>query len=213
LNPESFTTAATVLGAWALKNTLPLSSVPDHEDFGWGYEETDSELAFDNANGIVGLHYMSFPEWDINIPGYSSQPPYSVLIGALNAALTDGGRTFDGIPTAQMAAAVVASAPFDQSDLHQLSWHPYFWYANRLQQYPVAAYSTMAAGTYGLRIQYGVDNQIAEAEGDGLNLGGIFLDNTTNVFGNIENYRKSLWAYNAHGPLSFLWTGRGSSMS
>ena len=34
---------------------------------------------------------MSFPEWDINIPGYTGQPPYSVLIAALIAALGDGG--------------------------------------------------------------------------------------------------------------------------
>ena len=204
LNPGSFTTNATVQGAWALKNTLPLSSVPDHEDFGWGYEETDSELAFDNANGIVGLHYMSFPQWDINIPGYASQPPYSVLIGALTAALSDGGNGVDGIPKDEMAAAVVATAPYDTSDLHQLSWNSYYWYGNRLQMYPVLAYSTLPGSTYGLRKQYSVDNQIEEAEGYGNVLGGIFLDNTTYVFGNIENYRKSLWAYNK-GPLSFSY--------
>ena len=104
-----------------------------------------------------------------------------------------------------MAAAVVASAPFDQNDLHQLSWHGYFWYGNRLQMYPAAPYSTLSSGTYGLRMQYSVDNPIAYAEAHGNTLGGIFLDNTTYVFGNIENYRKSLWAYNAHGPLSFSY--------
>ncbi len=164
LNPDSFTTSATVLGAWALKNTQPLSSVADHEDFGWGYEETDSNLSFDNANGIVGLHYMSFPAWDINIPGYPSQPPYSVLVAALVAALSAGGNTVDGIPTAEMAAATVASAPYDENGLYQLSWHPYFWYGNRLQMYPVAAYSSLSGGIYDLRLEHSVDKQIERAE-------------------------------------------------
>ena len=205
LNPTSFTSAATVRGAWALKNTLPLSSVANHQDFGWGYEETDTDLGFDNANGIVGLHYMSFPAWDINIAGYPSQPPYSVLVAALAAAQGAGGNTVDGIPKADMADATVASAPHDENGLYPLSWHSYFWYGNRLQMYPVAAYSALSAGTADLRLQYSVDNQIEGAEDDGDVLGGIFLDNTTYVFGNIENYRKSLWAYNIHSPLSFSY--------
>ena len=57
-----------------------------------GYEEGDSNLAFDNANGIIGTHYLSFPEWDINISGYTSQPPYDVLVDTLNAALGSSGN-------------------------------------------------------------------------------------------------------------------------
>ncbi len=204
LNPASFTTSATVLGAWALGNTKPLSSVPNSGDFGWGYEEGNSNLAFDNAHGIVGTHYISCPAWEINISGYSSQPPYDVLVDTLNAALDSTGTTVDGIPTADMAAAVIASSPYDQDGLYQLSYNSYFWYGNKLQQYPVAAYSTMTNGVYPPRLQYSVDNQIASAQSDGNTLGGIFLDNTTSDFGNVENYRKSLWAYNK-GPLSFSY--------
>ncbi len=103
-----------------------------------------------------------------------------------------------------MAAAVIASSPYDQDGLYQLSYNSYFWYGNKLQQYPVAAYSTMTNGVYPPRLQYSVDNQIASAQSDGNTLGGIFLDNTTSDFGNVENYRKSLWAYN-NGPLSFSY--------
>ena len=204
LQPDAFTTAATTHGAWALDNTVPLNLIPDPEDFGWGYEEGDRNLAFDNANGIVGSHYMSFPEWDINISGYSSQPPYDVLVDTLNAALGSSGSTVDGTPTAAMAAAVIASSPYDQNGLYQLSYNPYFWYSNKLQMYPAMPYSTMANGTYPLRLQYSVDNQVAIAEDEGNTLGGVFLDNTTTVFGNIENYRKSLWAFH-NGPLSFSY--------
>jgi len=204
LQPDAFTTTATVHGAWALDNTKPLNLVPNPEDFGWGYEEGDSNLAFDNDHGIVGTHYISFPEWDINISGYSSQPPYDVLVDTLNDALGSSGTTVDGIPKATMAAAVIASSPYDQNDLYQLSYNTYFWYSNRLQQYPVAAYSTIANGVYDLHLEYSVDNQISHAEDQGNVLGGIFLDNTTSVFGNIENYRKLLWAYNK-GPLSFSY--------
>ncbi len=207
LNPDSFTTSATVLGAWELKNTQPLRNVLNPQDFGMGYEETNSELDFDNDNGVVGLHYLSFPEWEINISGYSSQPPYDVLVSTLNAALTDLGTTVDGVPKADMAAAVIASSPVDENGLYQLSYNTWFWFNNRLQMYPVVPYDTLPGGTYGLRRQYSVDNQIAAAQGAGNTLGGIFLDNTTSTFGNIENYRQDLWAYN-NGPLSFSYKTR-----
>ena len=124
----------------------------------------DSNLAFDNANGIIGMHYISPTEWDISIPGYpAGQPAYSVLIAALMTALGLPGVTVDSIPTAEMAAAVVASAPYDQNGLHQLSYNTYFWYGNRLQMYPAVPYSTLPGGTYHLLMEYSVDNQIEQA--------------------------------------------------
>ncbi len=208
LNSANFTSPATTRGAWAFPNTQLLSSIPNPQDFGWGYEEGHKELAFDNANGIVGMHYLSFPGWDINISGYTSQPPYSTLVSALNDALTSSSYTVDSTPTSTMAAAVIASSPYDENGLYHLSDTPYFWYGNRLQTYPVAPYSTLPGGTYPLRTRYSVDNQISMAQSQGNTLGGIFLDNTTFVFSNIENYRKSLWAYN-NGPLSFSYkTGK-----
>ena len=75
------------------------------------------------------------------------------------------------LPRPTMAAAVIASSPYDQNDLYQLSYNPYFWYGNQLQMYPAAPYSTMPSGTYPLRMQYSVDNQIANAEDQGNTLG------------------------------------------
>src|SRR5262249_1009091 len=131
--PASFTTSATDQGAWVVKGTHLLSSVPNPQDFGWGYEEGNGELAFDNANGITGLKYISAPEWHISFSGYTSQPPYNTLVSALNNALTSTSTTIDGIPTSTMAAAVIASSPYDENGLYQLSYSSYFWYTNTLQ--------------------------------------------------------------------------------
>src|SRR4030095_6904394 len=170
LNSNDFTTRATVQGAWVVTGGS-LSGIPNPQDFGWGYEEFDDELDFDNAHGIVGSHYVSPPNWYINISGYEQQPPYDVLVSTLQAALSDSGYTVDSIPTAQMAAATVASSPYDENDHYQLSWNSYYWYDNRLQKYPMMVFPSLSTGPYDLITKYCVDKRIDRAEGNGDTLG------------------------------------------
>src|SRR5262249_46402707 len=153
-------------GAWVIDDN-PLTGVPNPQDFGWGYEEGDFELDFDNAKGIVGTHYISPPNWWINFDGYNQQPPYDVLVDALLAALGDPGVTVDAIPTPERRAATVASPPYDENAPYQLSGTPSYWYGNRLQKYPTAPYPSMSDGPYPLITKYCVDDRIAEAEADG----------------------------------------------
>ncbi len=205
LNPDSFTTSATVLGAWALDNTKPLSSVPNPEDFGWGYEEGNGDLAFDNANGIIGTHYISFPEWDINISGYSSQPPYDVLVDTLmSCPRARAGRRWTAFPrptwpprwsllppTTRTASISSATTPTTGTAIGSRC-------TPSLLTRRCPAAPTRCACSTASTIRSPPPNPTATLSE------GIFLDNTTSVFGNIENYRKSLWAYN-NGPLSFSY--------
>jgi hypothetical protein len=206
LNPTSFTSTATLNGAWVLKRQHLLSTIPNPQDFGWGFEETNDELGFDNANGILGMNYVSPPSWQREYPGYSSQPPYSVLVAGLLSDLDDvGGLTEDSVPVPDMATAVINSSPYDVAGDYQLSYNPYFWSNGDHQMFPWFPFSTLPTpNRYSLLKQYSVDAQIAKAQAMGNHLDGIFMDNITEAFGNIENYRQSLWAYDP-GPLSFSY--------
>jgi IPT/TIG domain/S-layer homology domain len=206
LNPTSFTSTATLNGAWVLKRQHLLSTIPNPQDFGWGFEETNDELGFDNANGILGMNYVSPPSWQREYPGYSSQPPYSVLVAGLLSDLDDvGGLTEDSVPVPDMATAVINSSPYDAAQHYQLSYNPYFWSNGDHQMFPWFPFSTLPVpNRYSLLTQYSVDAQIAKAHAMGDHLDGIFMDNITEAFGNIENYRQSLWAYDP-GPLSFSY--------
>jgi hypothetical protein len=209
LNPSSFTSTTTKIGSWALENSSPLSSVPTPSDFGWAFEEGDGELAFDNANGILGLHYVDPSGWFRPFPGYTSQPSYSTLINTLNNDACCGtGSTTDSTPVTEMAQAVINSSPYNAAGNYEVLDNPYFWYNSYAQIYPVSPDPDIPAPSkYSVIKKYSVDNRISMAQSAGNTLGGIFLDDLTWVFSTLQNYRRPLWAY-SNSPLSFSYTTR-----
>jgi hypothetical protein len=208
LNPSSFSTPATALGAWVLGNSRPISSVPDWQDFGWEYHEQDDELNFDNSNGIQALHYINPSAWGRDFSEYEGveEIPYDVLIAALTSDLTSTKNTEDGVPVSKMAKAVFDTAPYDENGLQQLHYNGLFWRGTR-QYYPMLPDPEIPGGRYAIAKQYSVDARIAAAQNAGNTLDGIFLDNIGLTFANVENYRKSLWAH-LDTPLSFSYATR-----
>ncbi len=208
LNAAAFTTFAREQGAWVLGNRQPIQSVPDPQDFGWAYHEQDNELAFDNASGIVALHYVSPTAWTRKFPDHvgQPQPSYSILALAIENDLKDPVRlSEDGVPVSRMAASIMETAPYDQKGLYPLFYNSYYWRSGGgWQKYPMLPDPEMPESLYGIVKEYSVDNRISAAERAGRSLGGIFLDNISANFANIENYRKSLWAY-LDSPLSFSY--------
>jgi IPT/TIG domain-containing protein len=209
LNPAAFTSATSTTGAWELENSIPLSTVPNPQDFGFAFEEGDSELAFDNANGILGLHYVDPSGWFRPFPGYTTQPSYATLIATLLADAASGtGTTNDSTPVTEMAQAVINSSPYNQAGLYEVLDNPYFWYNGYAQIYPVSPDPNIPAPSiYSVIKKYRVDNRITIAQNSGNVLGGIFLDDLTWVFSSLENYRRPLWAY-SDLPLSFSYDSR-----
>jgi PKD repeat protein len=208
LNPSSFSTPATALGAWVLGNVRPIASVPDWEDFGWAYHEQDDELNFDNNNGIQALHYLNPTAWGRDFPQYQGDPevPYDVLMAALTSDLTSTKNTEDGVPVSKMARSVFDTAPFDENGLQQVHYNGIFFRGSR-QYYPMLPDPEIPNSRYGIAKQYSVDARITAAKNSGNTLHGIFLDNIGLTFANVENYRKSLWAY-LDTPLSFSYDTR-----
>ena len=209
LNPASFTTSASTLGAWVLASTRPISSVPDWQDFGWAYHEQDNELDFDNANGILALHYVNSAAWGRDFSQYAGQPqpPYSTLIAGLESELNSTGLTEDGVPASKMAQSVLDTAPHDENGRHRLDYNSFFWKPRGLQNYPMLPDPDIPGSRYGIVKQYSVDHRVSSAKGSGNPLDGIFLDNMGLTYANVENYRKSLWAY-LNTPLSFSYATR-----
>jgi len=201
LNPSSFTSNATTLGAWAATNVAPLSSVPSPLDFGWAYQEFDTELSFDNANGILGFHYLSPTSWTRKFPQYAgqSQPAYSILANTLVSDSQDlVDVTEDGVPVSTMATSVINTAPYDQNGLYQLGYNSYFWNVGGWQMYPMLPDPDIAGSRYWIAKQYSVDNRISAALSAGETLGGIFLDNVSSTFSNVKT------TANLSGPTSTL---------
>lgn len=210
LNPMNFTSSASALGAWAIANSVSLGSVPTPQDFGWAYDE-GGELHFDNANGIVGLHYVSPTSWTRKFSEYvgQPQPSYSILVAALQKDVNDLTRiTADSVPVSKMATSVIDTSPYDENGLQQLDYNGYYWRSSGgWQMYPTLPDPDIPGSRYDIVKQYSVDNQISGAQKYGNTLGGVFLDNITSNFGNVENYRKPLWAY-LNTPLSFSYATR-----
>ena len=208
LNPGPFTSTATLNGAWELGSSL--TSVSGWQDFGWGLDEAEN-LDFDNANGLLAMHYVDPSGWFRSFPTYAggSQPPYSVLISALTSdAATGTGTTVDGAPVKTMAQAVINSSPYNESSLYQVTAKPYFWYGSRQQIYPVLPDANIPApSTWSVLTKYCVDGRVSSAQSTGNHINGIFLDDITSTFGNVENHRRSLWAYSDR-PLTFSYTTR-----
>jgi PKD repeat protein len=209
LNPGSFSSATAKIGSWELENNNPLSTVPNSQDFGMAFEEGDGELAFDNAHGILGLHYVDPSGWFRPFPGYTSQPSYSTLINTLNNDACCGtGSTTDSTPVTEMAQAVINSSPYNAAGNYEVLDNPYFWYNSYAQIYPVSPDPDIPAPSkYSVIKKYSVDNRISAAQSAGNSLGGIFLDDLTWVFSTLENYRRPLWAY-SNVPLSFSYKTR-----
>jgi hypothetical protein len=210
LNPGNFTSTATLNGAWVLEGDTPLSTVPNWRDFGWGLDEA-GDLDFDNPNGIIGMHYVDPSGWFRSFPSYANgpQPPYSVLVSSLLADAASGtGTTVDGAPVKTMAQAVVNSSPFDETGQYQVDAKSYFWYGQRQQIYPVLPDPDIPAPSmWSMLTKYMVDNQASGAQSAGRHLDGIFLDDITSTFGNVENHRRALWAH-SDVPLTFSYATR-----
>jgi hypothetical protein len=212
LNPASFTSNAPVdKGAWVLLGTgNTLTSIPNSQDFGWGYNDGYGNIDFANAKGLLALHYVDPSGWFHRFPTYEGgpQPPYSVLSGTLNTEATSGtGGTTDSIPVKEMAQAVINSSPYNVAGLYQFSAKPYFWYKNTFQIYPVFADPDIPAPSmHSVIKKYSVDKRIDMATGSGNHLDGIFLDDVALV-SNLENHRRALWAYSSSPP-SFSYATR-----
>jgi hypothetical protein len=212
LNPASFTSNAPIdKGAWVLlgpDNTL--TSIPNSQDFGWGYNDGYGNIDFANDKGLLALHYVDPSGWFRRFPTYQGgpQPPYSVLVDTLNTEATSGtGGTTDGIPVKEMAQAVKNSSPYNEAGLYQFSAKAYFWYKNTFQIYPVFADPDIPAPSmHSVIKKYSVDGRIAMAAGSGNHLDGIFLDDVALV-SNLENHRRALWAHSSSPP-SFSYATR-----
>jgi IPT/TIG domain len=209
LNPASFTAVSAVRGSWVLQNNLSLTTVPNPQDFGWGFHEGDGELAFDDAHGFLGLHYIDSDGWFRLFPGYINQPSYSTIISTLsNDACCGAGYTVDSTPVTEMATAVINSSPYNAAGLYEVTDDPYFWYNGREQVYPVSPEPDIPAPSmYSVIKKYRVDNRISLAQSQGNTLGGFFLDDLTGLFPSLENYRRPHWAY-SDLPLSFSYVSR-----
>ncbi len=211
LDPSSFTSPLKLQGAWALPSGGTfLSEIPGFQDFGWGVEEGDpvQDIDFVNQNGILSFHYLNPMNWWRQFPGYTQQPSYDVIVSALNSDAASGtGSTVDGIPKKEMAQAVINSSPHNESALYHVIGF-YFWYSGDLQGYPVSPDSDVPAPSmWSVVKKYTVDERASLWENRGNHLDGIFLDNLTYPFANLENHRRALWAY-SDIPLTFSYKTR-----
>jgi hypothetical protein len=209
LNPASFTSPVTALGAWVIGDSV--TSVPNPQDFAWAYQEAVSQtsLPFDNTHNILALRYVDPSGWFRDFSPTTTQPSYDVLISTLNTDATSSTLyTTDSIPQKTMAQAVINSSPYNADGLYQVNAVPYFWYGKRYQIYPTDLDPDIPAPSlFSLLKQYSVDAQIAMWKGYGLTVNGIFLDDLSYVYTGLENYRRSLWAY-SDLPLSFSYASR-----
>ena len=221
LNPDPFGSPVTPQGAWALAGTgLSLAAVPNFQDFGWGFVEGTADVDFANGAGLQDFHYIESNAWFREFPGYTTQPPYDVVVSALeNDASSGTGYTVDLCPVSEMARAVINSSPYDPAGRYQISANPYFWYGGRLQVYPISGDPDIPAPSmWSVVTKYSVDEELAYLNDSGNSLAGLFLDDMTSIFSGVENYRRELWAYSDH-PLTFSYiTGQvtlpdGFSMS
>ena len=108
---------------------LTVTTVPKPKDFGWAFEEGDTDLAFDKVNGFLGLHYIDPPTWFRDFPSYTTQPSYSTLINTLtNDACCGTDDTVDSIPVTEMATAVINSSLYNQAGNYEVLDESYSWY-------------------------------------------------------------------------------------
>ena len=108
----------------------------------------------------------------------------------------------DGTPIKEMAQATMNSSPYNPSGQYQVHLKPKFWYAKRMQIYPVSPDPDIPAPSMWSAIKkYRVDTKL------GSTVDGIFLDDITQSFGNVENHRRALWAY-SDVPLTFSYASR-----
>ena len=188
LEPASFSSIAGVEGSWTLGNESALSGVVNSEDFGWGFLQGLSLVDVADANGLAAFHYVDPSGWFRGFPEYEGgpQPPYGVLVGALFTDAATGTRlTVDGTPIKEMAQATINSSPHDPTGLFQVHAKSHFWYANRLQIYPVSPDPDIPAPSMWSAIKkYRVDPRI------GSHIDGIFLDDISATFGNVKNHRR-----------------------
>jgi len=206
LEPASFASNSSIEGSWTLASRDTLGRVANSQDFGWGFLLPSNMGTLADSKGLATLHYVDPVGWFRNFPEYrgsTTPPPYGALVGALvSDAETGTGVTVDGTPINEMAQATINSSPFDPSGLYQVFANSYFWYGKRLHIYPVSPDPDIPAPSmWSVVKKYRVDTKL------GGTTDGIFLDDITATFGNVENHRRSLWAH-SDLPLSFSYTSR-----
>jgi hypothetical protein len=212
LNPFGFVSPVSVAkGSWVIPaGGSTISTVQGFEDFGWGFLEGVGDIRFGNVHGLSVLHYVHAPGYLRLFPGYTSQPPYDVLVAALESDAVSGGSPLnDGVPRAEMARATINSSPRDSDGKYQVNAKPDFWYGNRLQIYPVSPDADIPPPSiWSICTEYSVDGRMEWAAENDNWIDGIFLDNFTSTYATVENYDKELWAY-SDVPLTFSWeTGK-----
>ena len=219
LVPEAFSTTVKRPGAWITSgNDRWMRGVRDFADFGWGFNEGPTDLAFSNENGILALRYVDASGWFRKFPE-GARPPYEQVVAGLQEDAAAGQGSYNNVPRKEMAQAVVNSSPFDERGRYQVEADPYFWYSRRLQIYPVSPDSDIPAPSiWSVLTHYWVDVPLESARRKGGRYDGLFLDDLSSTFAHVENHRRELWAY-SDLPLSFSYaSGRvalydGSSMA
>ena len=210
LNPNAFTSVVADRGAWAIPaGGNKLATVPNFRDFGWRFVEGASELAFTNGNGLRTFEGIQASGWFRGFPGYTAQPPYDILVSALERDAASKNQTTDsGIPLDEMAQAVINSSPFDADGRYQLFANSYFWYGGKYQVYPVIGDPDLPAPSmWSIATAYGVDGSVEDAAAGGHFLDGFFLDDMSSVFTTVENHRRAHWA-SSDFPLTFSYGSR-----
>ncbi len=207
LNPDSFVSVTSQQGAWLVNSSkAPPENIPNSQDFGWAFLEGDANIDFASANGLLTLHYIEPSGWARYFPGYTTQPPYNVLVSALHGDAAQGtGTEGDEIPVSEMAQAVINCSPYDFAGRYQVEADSYFWYANKYQFYPLAPDPEIPApSVWSVLKKYCIDGRIQSAQEAGSRIDGFFLDDVTSTFAAVENHRRDLWSYSGF-PLTFSY--------
>ncbi|HEY7113888.1 MAG TPA: hypothetical protein VIA45_13225, partial [Thermoanaerobaculia bacterium] len=206
LDAESFRTPFEPRGAWiTIGGGKTISQIREPGDFGFGYNEASSDLAWDNRHGVMTLRYVDASGWFRSFPKQPNPPSDEELVTALLRDAASATTENNGAPTREWAQAVIQCSPYDESGRYQLRANGYFWYANRLQIYPVSADPDIPAPSMWSVVKKAwIDRPLAKAAASGERLDGFFLDDMSDPFAAVENHRRSLWVY-SDLPLSFSY--------
>ena len=206
IQSEAFQSPEHRAGSWIVCSPdKAVRDVPDPLDFGWGYHESSSTLDFDIHNKILSLRYVDVSGYFRSLPGVTAQPEYDVLHRTLDEDAAAGSGSINGAPRRDLAQAAINCSPYDDQGRYPVFEKPYFWYGNRLQIYPMSPDPEIPAPSFwSVALDYWIERPIATASKSGGRLDGVFLDDLSDNFASIENYRRPHWAYGDE-PLAFSY--------